>query len=283
MDAVATNLYHALIDALHARGDTDTADRPVTVAEIYQELIPYRGVREALGFELNAEYEHALLRLLAGEAELLRLEPTSARDELRQELQSPNPYVGLYRKFAACDVWVKVDPREQDATPSPKPAPAAERPAAATAPPPATPVTPAVPATAIPPTAPPIFSAPATAPARTISGRLGEPVGSLAGGSTAGPAGASIGEPARPLVSAPASTSNPASAPAAGTSGEQALATCPFCQKAVPTGRKVKYCPNCGGDQRSRPCARCGEVLDNAWRYCISCGAAAATSTSAPA
>lgn len=268
MDAVATSLYHALIDALRARGDTDPADRPVTVAEIYQELIPYRGVREVLGFELNAEYEHALLRLLAGEADLLRLEPTSARDELRQELQSPNPYVGIYRKFAACDVWVKIDPREQEATPSPKPAPAAERPTAA--PPSATPAAPAAPITPaapLTPTAPPAFSTPATAPARATGGRLDEPVG----------------EPARPLVSAPASTANPASAPTVGASGEQTLANCPFCQKAVPTGRKVKYCPNCGGDQRSRPCARCGEVLDHAWRYCISCGAAAATSTPAPA
>ncbi|HEX7119216.1 MAG TPA: zinc ribbon domain-containing protein [Longimicrobiales bacterium] len=104
-DSVVAHLHHALVQVLRSRGD-GALDRPVTVAEIYQDLIPYRAARSIAGVELNADYEHALLRLLAGEGGRVRLEPATARDELRRELESPNPNVTLYRKYAACDVWV---------------------------------------------------------------------------------------------------------------------------------------------------------------------------------
>lgn len=106
---VVTRLYKCLLDALrHARPDTEP-EQPVTVAEIYQTLVPYRRVRARLGVELNADYEHALMRLLAGEGGYVRLEPEQAREELRRELESPNPNVGIFRKFAACDARVEPD------------------------------------------------------------------------------------------------------------------------------------------------------------------------------
>jgi hypothetical protein len=80
---------------------------PVTVAEIYQELIPYRSVRSEVGFSMNADYEHALLRLLAGDAALAELDPVEARERIQRELDSTNPDVSLYREFAACEVWLK--------------------------------------------------------------------------------------------------------------------------------------------------------------------------------
>jgi hypothetical protein len=104
MDPVQ-QLYLRLAHTLRtSRHDAFTA--PVTVAEIYQELVPYRLVRAETGFDMNADYEHALLRLLAGEGECVRLEPPSAREAISAELRSPNPNVGLYRDFAGCDVWV---------------------------------------------------------------------------------------------------------------------------------------------------------------------------------
>lgn len=109
MSTTVTRLHRCLVEAIH-QTRPGMADRPVAVAEIYQSLVPYRSAREALGVEVNAEYEHALLRLLAGEGDLVHLEPSAARDELRRELRSPNPNVGLFRKFAACDVTVKMEP-----------------------------------------------------------------------------------------------------------------------------------------------------------------------------
>ena len=105
MDSVVQRLHRALAEAVASRrGDVES--QPVTVAEIYQELVPYRAVRTSVGFEMNADYEHALLRLLSGEEALVRLEPEEARSHLARELGTPNPDVTLFRRYAACDVWV---------------------------------------------------------------------------------------------------------------------------------------------------------------------------------
>ncbi|MFV2007071.1 MAG: hypothetical protein ACC667_06475, partial [Longimicrobiales bacterium] len=77
---------------------------PFTVAEIYQNLVPYRSHRDVIGVEMNGDYEDALLRLLAGEGDYLFLESDVARREIREELQTGNPNTGLFRDFAAADV-----------------------------------------------------------------------------------------------------------------------------------------------------------------------------------
>lgn len=131
-DTVVARLHRALVEALWARGP-DALERPVTVAEIYQDLIPYRAVRGLAGVEMNADYEHALFRLLAGENGHIRLEPAAAQEELRRELQSPNPNVTLYRKFAACDAWVAA-PSDRTATAGPRQETSMDGPAGRTAP-----------------------------------------------------------------------------------------------------------------------------------------------------
>ncbi|HKJ91847.1 MAG TPA: hypothetical protein VJ957_01710, partial [Longimicrobiales bacterium] len=113
-DPVVTRLHGCLVDAIRRGGREPTAG-PFKVSEIYQDLVPYREVRATLGVELNADYEHALLRLLAGEGGLLRLEPESAREELRREVESPYPFVGMYRKFSASDVWITAEPADAPA------------------------------------------------------------------------------------------------------------------------------------------------------------------------
>jgi hypothetical protein len=77
---------------------------PFTVAEIYQNLVPYGSHRDRIGVHMNGDYEDALLRLLAGEGGYLVLESEPALRELRAELETPNPNTGLYREFAAVDV-----------------------------------------------------------------------------------------------------------------------------------------------------------------------------------
>jgi hypothetical protein len=77
---------------------------PFTVAEIYQNLVPYGSHRDRIGVHMNGDYEDALLRLLAGEGGYLVLESEPALRELRAELRTPNPNTGLYREFAAVDV-----------------------------------------------------------------------------------------------------------------------------------------------------------------------------------
>jgi hypothetical protein len=132
-DALLTRLHAALATALVERGHDDFR-RPIRVLDIYKDLIPYSVVRAPLGLALNADYEHALLRLLSGEGGLIRLEPAAARDELRREAESQNPRTALYRKFAHSPVLVTASGRgpggsaagRVQATPKP------ERPAAET-------------------------------------------------------------------------------------------------------------------------------------------------------
>lgn len=125
-----TRLYERLTEALQ-RTRRDPFNVPVTVAEIYQELVPYRLVRAEIGFDMNADYEHALLRLLAGEGECVRIEPAHAAEEIRRELRSANPNLSIYRDYAACDVWVRkpttpIEPRRINIASTP-PAPVPSR------------------------------------------------------------------------------------------------------------------------------------------------------------
>ncbi len=77
---------------------------PFTVAEIYQDLIPYRSHRDLIGVEMNGDYEDALIRLLSGEGDYLLLDSAVAQQEMQKELDSPNPNTALFREFAAVDV-----------------------------------------------------------------------------------------------------------------------------------------------------------------------------------
>jgi hypothetical protein len=95
--------HRALVEEI-ARSRPAYLREPFTVAEIYQNLVPYRTHRDRIGVEMNGDYEDALLRLLAGEGEYLLLESDHAKSEIAEELSSPNPNTGLYREFAAVDV-----------------------------------------------------------------------------------------------------------------------------------------------------------------------------------
>lgn len=240
-DEVVTRLYRALVEELRRRDHPE--DQPVTVSELYQTLIPYAAVRSAIGVELNADYEHALLRLLAGERDLLRLEPLTAREELRREVEAPYPFVGLFRKFSGSQVRVKM---------------------------------PAGPASAAP-----AEPASAEAPAPTGSEASADDA-AVEGGSTVETGPARIvaeGDTARirtggaePVPDRPPIHLHKAPKPHPAERTFQEPAACGFCGEDLPADRRVRFCPYCGGDQRLRPCPRCEAVLERDWRHCISCG-----------
>ena len=250
------HLHALLIDALRHRRGHGPHQGPVTVAEIYQELVPYRHVRTALGLELNADYEHTLLRLLAGEADLARLEPDEAREQLARELESPNPNVTLYRKYAACDVWL-LEPPPSAAPPSwldehladegrgdideadegrESVAGAGDAWEAS------------------------VFAGRSFTVAEDVAGDGGGVEETLARGLAKDDAAAT----AAPRSAAPegAGPGAPASRPG----------YCMFCDSALPRGRAARYCPYCGADQQQRPCGACGEAVEPEWAFCIACG-----------
>ncbi|HEX9109430.1 MAG TPA: zinc ribbon domain-containing protein [Longimicrobiales bacterium] len=277
MDSVVHRLHRALAEAVASRrGDVEA--EPVTVAEIYQELVPYRTVRSSVGFEMNADYEHALLRLLSGEDALVRLEPEEARSHLARELATPNPDVTLFRRYAACDVWVSVPVGGLPEGPSPQSEEAWRTPgwlndaALHLEPVDETPTyrpwmepEPASPEPSMPesPAQPP-------APAEEPPAAAADP-GLLE-------RGASPPErPAEPIWArgVPKPSMQPVEREMPSAAGSAKGGECVFCGGSLPADRAIRYCPFCGVDQQLRPCARCGEVLEAGWRYCVNCGAPA--------
>ncbi len=100
---VLARFHNALVEEILARRP-EYLHAPFTVAEIYQNLVPYGTHRDRIGVEMNGDYEDALLRLLAGEGGYLILESDPALRALREEVVSSNPNTGLYREYAAVDV-----------------------------------------------------------------------------------------------------------------------------------------------------------------------------------
>lgn len=240
---VVARLYDELIEALREKEEGASSDHwRVTVAEIYQDLVPYRRARTSLGVEMNADYEHALLRLLAGEGDRVRLEPVEARGELESTLQTSNPDVTLYRKFAACDVQIS---------------------------------------------APDSFGAAAAggdtvqdgAAAAADTGSASEPAeGPDRSELRIGPPPERGTEPSRVAKSGESSGSGegPRAVPEPGTGRFAATATCRDCERGLPAGRTVLFCPFCGSEQ-PRICAECGTSLEPEWSFCVACGEPAGT------
>jgi hypothetical protein len=292
MDGELERLHAALVTALR-RTRPAPFDVPVTVAEIYQDLVPYRAVRTELGFEMNADYEHTLLRLLAGEGELARLDPPEARHELREELDSPNPNVGIFRKFAACDVWITEteDDVTHDASAEESrygggaaSAPAGEWPPIQTA------SDDDHGAWHVEPLDPPPGAAryehraepqawPAESTARDeVASHTTRNAGAADSTTDAGRAAArepvaeSVGdheEAEFELVPVQRR------ATARGAAAEEREGRCAFCDSALPDRRMLRFCPYCGADQSQRPCGSCGEPLEADWHFCVACGSAA--------
>jgi hypothetical protein len=102
-ERILERFYRALVEEIQTHRP-EYLTSPFTVAEIYQNLVPYSTHRDRIGVEMNGDYEDALLRLLAGEGGYLILESEPALRHLRAELRSPNPNTGLYREYAAVDV-----------------------------------------------------------------------------------------------------------------------------------------------------------------------------------
>jgi hypothetical protein len=102
-EQVLDDFHRVLVDEIRSQRP-EYLTGPFTVAEIYQNLVPYSSHRDQIGVEMNGDYEDALLRLLAGEGGFLVLESEPALRDLQAELVASNPNTGLYRDFAAVDV-----------------------------------------------------------------------------------------------------------------------------------------------------------------------------------
>lgn len=211
-------------------------DGPLTIGDLYQRLIPYRSIRSEVGVMELAAYEHALLRLLGGEGGRLAVDLESAAAEIRRELASPNPILGIYRDYA--EVPVRIVSRRTGAA-------AAVDPVAA---PPASP----------------------TSPAANL-GSAAAPDEVLVVASIEVPRSASkAGQPASRELRAMSGASPLADAPPTA-----ATLACSRCQTPLPAVDGARFCPFCGQMREPIPCDNCGTPVQPAWNFCIRCGSPA--------
>ena len=237
---VLRNFSHALIEEIQVRRP-EYLTSAFTVAEIYQNLLPYGSNRERIGIELNGDYEDALLRLLAGEGGFLILESEPALRDLQAELETPNPNVALYRDYAAVDVRLskacldmtssavsgKLDPMPQ---------------------------------TGVRKSEPDSLSL----PLEPIQLTPGELLDHPQGGQLAEEQFDGESEGSRYDFGEPRSSGSPLA------EGDQI--TCHSCEVDLPVRRDLNFCPFCGMDLKVVRCRACSKELKVDWRFCVSCG-----------
>ncbi len=99
--------HQTLVRQLTSRDEWDLS-APLTVAEIYRDLVPPPIQPGWPDSGDGADYEQVLLRLLSGEGDYLRMESEEASERIREELFASDPDMGIYRDFARA--WVRLNP-----------------------------------------------------------------------------------------------------------------------------------------------------------------------------
>ena len=229
---------------------------PFTVAEIYQDLVPYRSHRDLIGVEMNGDYEDALARLLSGEGDYLLLDSEVARRELQEELAGPNPNTALFREFAAVDV--RLHPSQVPLGAGSESEVRAEDSKAD-----------AIDADGDGESAEDWYGELEAEFGAELEGELelSDPRRSSEGGVV----GHIETITAPPLVSLSEQAPDGADSTAADPS--DGVTVCHWCREALPERDSIHFCPFCGSDLRPSPCRECGEAMEARWQFCASCGA----------
>lgn len=252
---------------------------PFTVAEIYQDLVPYRSHRNLIGVEMSGDYEDALARMLSGEGDYLLLDSEAAQRELQVELSSPNPNTALFREFAAVDVRLHPSRVPLDAGNGPE--------VRAKAPEEDT-----IDAEVTRTRSTDLFveldteleaeveaeveadvgvEAPVEMAQRPSDERDDGPRSELGRSSEDGVVGHIDTVASPPLVSLSDTTPDRADSTDADPSGS--VAVCHWCREDLPVSDSIHFYPFCGSDLRPSPCRECGEAMEARWQFCASCGA----------
>jgi hypothetical protein len=241
-------MYRHLVRTIRATAP-QLLTQPFRVSDLYSTILPYRLHRRELGLETNQDYEIALLELLSGARGYLVVDDRM-REVLGGSLKSPNPDPALIRDFATSRVTLSPDElRQLDGEGQPA---ASASPAAAPARAPAAPISEAD-------TAPFSASVPtAGVPTAPSMQAVGTPSASRTGGTSASAPATGSRRASRPITVAPTG------------------AQCPHCKGELPAGRPINFCPHCGQDLTVRHCPACGSELEHGWKFCVTCGRAAA-------
>lgn len=254
MDALDRTFKH-LLQTIQARYPAYLS-QPFEVAELYQNILPYRHHRRELGLETNQDYELVLLQLLSGARDYLVVSD-EMRERLARELASPNPDPGVFREYSTSQIALSPSAvrRFQSGAAEPEPvlATAGSVSSAETT---ARAPTQRAPSAAVT-TSPRSSASAATAPNLVAQSAPRRPAASSASAS----ATPTPRPPAAPLPARPTQTIVP-----------QAGEHCRYCNGALPTGRRITFCPHCGQNLTVVNCLACGTELELGWKFCTTCG-----------
>ena len=216
--------------------------RPVPLDDITGSILPYRTNRRALQLDTVEDYEAVLLRLCAGEGDLVRTEPEEARGRFAEESRNANPDLTVLYSFEDVQVTCRLEPLAWALAPEPD---------AAYAPP-------------SPDAGPEIEPEPEPAPgAAQFDGPDGASPAELPGV-----------EALREIPVAEERLDGDELAEAGETPAEDPRPSCIYCGGALPVHRPVNFCPHCGQSQTQILCPECRGEIEPGWRHCVNCGAA---------
>lgn len=271
-------LFRRLVLAARATG---ALERPVTVGEVLDDLVPYAAARRDGQLDSHDDYLHGLMRLVSGERSLL-FGDDLMQDDLKAELDSPNPDLTVVRTYThtklrvstegiarvlAGDIDIdlraptplKLGPRVSTTRATATSGATSSTGTTGTAARPESPVRPGTPAQPLTPKRGPTPSAGAVN-ARPTTPATPEPT---TGPRRAGPLldAFSGGDASRNLLDADGA--NPT---------DTADLGCPYCAQALSAERTFKYCPSCGMNLLVRRCPGCSSELEPGWKFCVTCG-----------
>jgi hypothetical protein len=245
-DALAALFRRLVLAAQQA----DALARPIEVGEILDTLVPYRAARRDGLINTNDDYLHAVLEMLAGERGYVFADDLM-QDDLRSELSALNPDLGVLTTYRTAKVRISSTHANEvlsgDTSIDLRPPTPLSTPVIAAA---VTPVLPVTPVAAPPVAAPPVAAPPVAAPT------------------------APAPRPSAPIPTAPRGVSVPT--PVVNVVLDESPADeCPYCSRALPADRTLKYCPHCGLNLRIRRCAGCSAEMESEWKFCVTCGRSA--------
>lgn len=97
-------LHFELVETLRRQRPTAMTER-ISIGELHERVIPYRRVRDAVGFRSNDDFETAFSRLVAGERGYLLGDPVMQED-VRTALADVLPDIRRHRQHRDERVWL---------------------------------------------------------------------------------------------------------------------------------------------------------------------------------
>ncbi len=220
--------------------------QPVPLDDITGFILPYRANRRALQLDTVEDYESVLLRLCAGEGDLVHTEPEGARGRFVQESGRPNPDLAVLYSFEDVRVTFRLEPLTWALAPDPDAAYA-------------------------PPTRDPGPEAESETEVLLGAAQFDEPD---AAGNAELPGVEALREVSRDTPVAPELPDSDDLPEAAEPLPEESRPSCLYCGGSLPTHRTVNFCPHCGQSQTQILCPECRSEVEPGWRHCVNCGAA---------